>query len=188
VAASAAKTADPARLKARYRRERGKSDGAPAVSGLISHSLQRSWSWLWVVHDLRGPASFASASASTSPHLASAVSAENVTPNIGPFPVCNGRKDGVTWKSPSGIRYVCRYVEGAGWQWVPILSCPASSPEAQYGTKLEAACRDSGCRIQPPCPARPQQFAGPGKAGSLIRGCSATAHRPGARIGPGEPH
>lgn len=39
-------------------------------------------------------------------------------------PQCNAVNDGKYWKSPNGIWYQCRYVEGVGFQWVPCLCCP----------------------------------------------------------------
>lgn len=55
-----------------------------------------------------------------------------------PLPTCNSRADGTVWVSPSGITYTCRYVEGAGWQWVPKLSCGTVARDVT--ARLSAAC------------------------------------------------
>jgi hypothetical protein len=59
------------------------------------------------------------------------------------FPSCGAPNDGKTWTSPTGIKYVCRYVSGAGWQWVPILGCGGAPGIALYATQRylsPAAC------------------------------------------------
>jgi hypothetical protein len=81
-----------------------------------------------------------STSALAAPNSHSAVSS-SVSPHNLPFlPQCTSVNDGAVWKSPSGITYVCRYVEGAGWQWVPrIIPCQPGAQSA-YADKATASC------------------------------------------------
>jgi hypothetical protein len=41
------------------------------------------------------------------------------------MPSCGAPNDGAKWVSPAGITYICRYVQGVGWRWVPFLGCRA---------------------------------------------------------------
>jgi hypothetical protein len=61
-------------------------------------------------------------------------------PLVSGFPQCASPNDGAYWRSPSGILYQCRYVTGAGWQWVPILACGAGPAKAVYSRPTVPTC------------------------------------------------
>ena len=48
-------------------------------------------------------------------------------------PVCAEDQDGAYWTNPvSGITYRCRWVNGLGWRWVPVVyGCPGAMPYAR---------------------------------------------------------
>lgn len=68
-----------------------------------------------------------------------AVSSSAIPDNDPLQPPCNSLNDGATWTSPAGINYVCRYVEGAGWRWVPKLVCGGAS-QTPAGKEQSATC------------------------------------------------
>jgi hypothetical protein len=77
-------------------------------------------------------------SASTS--LAAGLVPVPYTRDPGTPPPCNQGNDGGTWTNPvSGIKYTCRFVSGAGWQWVPFLGCGAV-PSQPYARESLPSC------------------------------------------------
>jgi hypothetical protein len=87
---------------------------------------------------LMSGAGFAS-SAFAAPIIHNAVTSDATPSANGPAPpTCNSRADGTIWISPSGITYTCRFVQGAGWQWVPKLSCGAV--ERDVAARPSATC------------------------------------------------
>jgi len=104
----------------------------------------------WLVSSPAASASVRTQATTTASHQVSSVATNpgmgsNAVPDTrdpGTPPPCGPSLDGAVWRNPvSGIYYRCRYVQGAGWQWVPIISCgpvsAASSPA--YARQLSAS-------------------------------------------------
>lgn len=55
-------------------------------------------------------------------------------------PQCNESNDGLVWVSGNGVYWICSYVDGLGWQWVPLVQgCGAAVGPSLYA-RLPAAC------------------------------------------------
>lgn len=80
----------------------------------------------------------ASALAAPNAHTAAA-SPSAIDPPYPYQPKCTAATDGAVWKNPtSGITYVCRYVSGVGYQWVPRVVPCSGAVQGSYAEKPAA--------------------------------------------------